>query len=269
MHSTLQATASHYFRPMRGRSQCHLLLADHRLYVVKFAQNPVSTRSLANEWLATALAQHVGLPAADCSIIHVTEEFARDNSQLKAESRGVEVAYKAGRHYGSLLLGSLMPGSAFDYLPRSEAHKVANRSDFAGALAFDKWTCNADGRQCIFTPTGKRIGSYQVTFIDHGHSFDHDWAFRDAPLKGSYGDKSVYHEVAGRSSFEPWLTRIEELPEDTLREAAASIPPEWYDSNSMALESLVSKLLARRQRVWELLLETRATSPAHFPLWVS
>ena len=49
-------------RRMRGGAQSHLMLAsDNNLYVVKFRNNPQHVRVLANELLATRLAEAVGL----------------------------------------------------------------------------------------------------------------------------------------------------------------------------------------------------------------
>jgi hypothetical protein len=38
-----------------------------------------------------------------------------------------------------------------DYLPRELLQGVRNLSDFARVLVLDKWTCNSDGRQAIFS----------------------------------------------------------------------------------------------------------------------
>src|SRR5258706_15050434 len=61
-------TALQHIKRMRGGAQGHLMrCADGHYYVVKFRNNPQHERVLANEFLATRLAERVGLavPAAE------------------------------------------------------------------------------------------------------------------------------------------------------------------------------------------------------------
>ena len=43
-----------------------------------------------------------------------------------------------------------MPGQVVDYLPEEQLAEVKNLGEFAGILALDKWTGNANGRQAVF-----------------------------------------------------------------------------------------------------------------------
>ena len=43
----------------------------------------------------------------------------------------------------------LTDGEVYDYLPETMTSRVRNLASFAGILALDKWTCNADGRQAL------------------------------------------------------------------------------------------------------------------------
>ena len=53
--------AVQHVRRMRGGAQAHLMRADDRhFYVVKFQNNPQHLRVLANELLATRLAESIG-----------------------------------------------------------------------------------------------------------------------------------------------------------------------------------------------------------------
>src|SRR5437867_10127460 len=61
---------------------------------------------------------------------------------------------------------------------------IKNMKEFAGILAFDKWTGNADGRQVVFH---KRCSQrkYTAAFIDFGYCFNAaEWSFPDSPLRG-------------------------------------------------------------------------------------
>ena len=52
--------------------------------------------------------------------------------------------------FGSRYVISPAEGDVHDYLSETAMGRVRNRHEFAGILAFDKWTCNADGRQVAF-----------------------------------------------------------------------------------------------------------------------
>ena len=155
----------------------------------------------------------------------------------------------------------------YDYLPEAMTGRVKNLSTFAGILAFDKWTCNADGRQAAFW---KRRGERKFTasFIDQGYCFNAgEWSFPDAPLRGVFGRNDVYIDVTEWESFEPWLSRIECFPESSLWPLVDQIPPEWYDSAENELERLLTTLLERRPRVRHFILAFKDSSRNPFPNW--
>jgi hypothetical protein len=102
-----------------------------------------------------------------------------------------------------------MPGQVVDYLPEEQMAEVRNLGEFAGILALDKWTGNANGRQAVFARK-QRERRYRAVFIDYGYCFHAgEWRFEDAPLRGVYYRNDVYREIAGWEAFEPWLTRLE------------------------------------------------------------
>ncbi len=120
--------------------------------------------------------------------------------------------------------------------------QVRNVRDFAGALALDKWTCNANGRQVAFWKKG-RERKFTVSFIDQGYCFNAgEWSFPDAPLRGVFGRNDVYASVTGWESFEPWLSRIETFPESSVWALAEEIPPEWYGGEAEELEQLAAEV---------------------------
>jgi hypothetical protein len=134
-------------------------------------------------------------------------------------------------------------------------------------LALDKWTGNADGRQAIFA-RGSRGRRYTANFIDQGYCFHGaEWRFSDAPLRGVYARHSVYRNVTGWQSFEPWLGRIESMDPEKIWSIAKEIPPEWYGGQREALDKLVCQLVGRRDRVRDLIAEFGETSLAPFPGW--
>jgi hypothetical protein len=160
-----------------------------------------------------------------------------------------------------------MPGQTVDYLPQEQLLEVRNLPEFAGILALDKWTCNINGRQAVFQKS-RRERRYNATFIDQGYCFHGgDWKFIDAHLGGVFAENTVYRGVTGWASFEPWLSRIEELAPETVWGVAELIPPEWYGGDLSALEVLVERLLARRARVRELIVGFGESARRPFPNW--
>jgi hypothetical protein len=89
-------------------------------------------------------------------------------------------------------------------------------------------------------------------------------AFWQCALRGlPVGPLNTYK---GWQSFEPWLTRIEQMDEITVRLCADGIPLEWYGDTD-ALENLIDSLCRRRAKVRQLIAAFRDSSRNPFPLW--
>ncbi len=255
-------------RRMRGGAQSHMMLgADGNLWVVKFRNNPQGARVLANELVATKLAEAAGLSVPASDTVEVSDWLIGNSPEMWVEAgRGEHVKCEGGLAFGSQFVGGLMPGHVVDYLPEEQLSDLRNLAEFAGMLCIDKWTGNSNGRQAVFTrkPREKR---YRAIFIDQGFCFHaNEWTFPDSPMRGVYPRNLVYEGVTGWSSFEPWITQIEEMPPDTLWSIAEQVPPEWYGDPS-ALEVLLEQLLKRRSRVRELITAFRESQRAPFPKW--
>lgn len=255
-------------RKMRGGAQSHLMLgADGNAWIVKFQNNPQHLRVLANELLATRLGGLIGLTVPQCDVVEVTPWLIGQTPELEMDLGQRRERCRAGLQFGSQLVGGLLPGHVADYLPEEQLIEVRNLHEFAGALALDKWTCNANGRQALFHRKG-RERRYSATFIDQGFCFNAgEWRFIDAPLRGVYARNLVYREITGWESFEPWLSRIENLEAERVWEIAETVPPEWYEGRVELVERLVEKLMERRGRVRELITSFRESSRQPFPKW--
>ena len=255
-------------RRMRGGAQGQLMLgADGHIYVVKFQNNPQHLRVLANEFLASRLAAAAGLTVPECDLIDVSGWLVENTPELEIDLGQSRVRCQPGLQFGSRYAGGTMPGQVVDYLPEEQLSELKNLGEFAGILALDKWTGNANGRQAVFTRR-QRERRYRAVFIDFGYCFHAgEWRFEDAPLRGVYYRNDVYREITGWDSFEPWLTRLETMPADTVWEAANEIPAEWYGSGQGDLEALVEKLLARRSRIRELIGAFGNSERRPFPKW--
>jgi len=264
----LAIQAVQHIRRMRGGAQAHLMRAeDGHFYVVKFQNNPQHVRVLANELLATRLAERIGLPVPVPEIIEVSRWIVENTPELNLQCAGQTLQCAPGLQFGSRYVVDPLDGEIFDYLPESMLERLRNMETFAAMLALDKWTGNANGRQAVFWRKA-RDRKYNATFIDQGYCFNAgEWSFPDSPLRGVYSRNYVYAAITGWNSFEPWLSRIENFDPELLRRVAEDIPPEWYGGDWDELERLIQELIARRAKVRALITAFRNSIREPFPNW--
>jgi hypothetical protein len=135
----------------------------------------------------------------------------------------------------------------------------------------DKWTGNADGRQVIFSKSAKSR-KYGATFIDQGYCFNAgEWNFPDSPLRGVYARNCVYECVTGWESFEPVLSRAEQMDYNELCSVCSGLPEDWWlrYGSSDALSCLFDSLYQRRSGIRGLITAFRNSSRNPFPNWKS
>jgi len=254
---------------MRGGAQSHLMrCSDGQFYVVKFLNNPQHLRVLTNEMFATRLAERVGLPVPVTQVVEVGEWLIEHTPELHVQLAHNVIRCQPGLQFGSRYVVSPIEGQVFDYIPVEMLDRVRNVEKFAGMLAMDKWTGNANGRQAAFWRK-LRDKKYTAAFIDQGYCFNAgEWTFPDYPLRGVYARNEVYESVKGWESFEPWLARIEKMDEDVVWSLADGVPPEWYAGAWDEFEKLIQTLIGRRERVRELIDAFRASPRKPFPAWV-
>jgi hypothetical protein len=261
--------AVEHIRRMRGGAQSHLMRCDDgAYYVVKFQNNPQHLRVLANEMLATRAAARLGLPVPGVEVVEVPADLIALTAELVMQLGAGRTPCRPGRQLGARFPGDPAQMVVQDFLPDDALREVENLCDFAGMLAFDKWTCNTNGRQAVFyVEPGK--SRRQAMMIDQGFCFNAgEWSFPDAPLRGLYLRHRVYEHVTGMDSFEPWLGRIERrMNTEVLGEIAEQIPPEWYNHELDELGRLLERLDQRRGRVRELIVQARDSGRQPFPNW--
>lgn len=265
---------------MRGGAQSQLIEADDgNCYVVKFLNNPQHRRILINELIAGVFFRYLQIAAPDTAIISVSAEFLKENPDVFIQLGSRNVPVQPGWHFGSRFPGDPERLAVYDYLPDALLRQVANVDHFLGVLVLDKWLSNADGRQSIFfrariqdwnpglAAHPRQLG-FVACMIDQGFVFNGPhWELIDAPLMGLAPRRSVYERVRSLEDFQPWLDQVIHFPEYVVDQALRQIPPQWFDGDEAALEMLLEKLMRRRARVPDLILDCRGTKANPFPNW--
>ena len=263
--------AVEFIRRMRGGSQPFLMgCNDGHTYVVKFRNNPQHVRILANEMLTSHLAVLIGLPVPGRAFVEVSRNLISGNPLLKFQVAAREERCDAGLQFGSRFPGAPSRTLVVDFLPDRLLRRVSNlASIFVGAYVLDKWTCNCDGRQVIFhRDADQSRAEYSATLIDHGFCFnDGEWNFPDSPIRSLYPRRLVYESVRGLQSFEPYLSRIENIEAADLEDGLRSVPREWCGDDPPQLSRLAERLYSRRRRVRQLIIDAKNSSLAPFPNW--
>ena len=263
-------SAVQQIRRMRGGSQSHLMRAsDGNYYITKFQNNPQHVRVLANEFFASKLGSLLGLPMAEVAVIEVDDWLINNTPELRVEVAGYAAPCSSGLQLASRYVANPETDSIFDYLPESLiVERTRNLQDFARVLVLDKWACNADGRQAVFTkPASAR--NYSATFIDQGYCFNaSEWNFPDSPLRGVYCHNFVYQHVTGWDSLEPVLSRAEQIDSTDLWRLTEGMPEEWWSRHDSGdLFRLIENLYQRRSSIRDLITAFRNSTRNPFPNW--
>jgi CheY-like chemotaxis protein len=235
-----------HVRALRGGSEPQLMRAsDGYLYVVKFQDNPQGSRVLANELLASRLAQQLGLPVAKAEILELPPNLAKT---LYFETPEGPRRIFPGLHVGVRLVISPIKGRIYDFLPRAYADQIRNKEHFSGIQMFDLWTCNRDTRQAVYWKRSQQK-KFTVTFIDNGHCFGGpNWKL---PLDVT---ADCFPSVAEGSY---WLAKLDSFPTDLISRLAAEIPTEWYSNDTGGLCGMLARLVVRRTDLRRFLAASR------------
>src|SRR5260370_3412513 len=98
----MPTTAVQHVKRMRGGAQSHLMRCDDgHYYVVKFRNNPQHERVLANEFLATRLAERVGLPVPAAEVVEGRPVLVGHTADLTILLRSHAIRVEAGTLIGS------------------------------------------------------------------------------------------------------------------------------------------------------------------------
>lgn len=268
-------------RKMRGGAQAHLLEADDgKFYVVKFRNNPQHRRVLINEWIASVFLKQLQVSTPATNFIEISPQLLSSEREIYMQLGARRVEVEPGWHFGSQFPGDPRIVPVFDFLPDSLLPQCVNLRDYLGALVFDKWVSNADGRQSIFykarirdSREGGSGDAFEKGFVtqmmDNGFIFDGpNWRYGDSPIQGHYFRARVYATATKLDDFQPWLDRVQFFPEEVMDDARKRIPLEWLEGDGDALDQLLERLLLRRARVADLIDASRRAKANLFPNWI-
>lgn len=258
--------AIQHIRSLKGHTEPHLMLGDDgELYVVKLLSNISDSRQRVSEFIAASLARQVGLPVPECSTICVPRALVPETSDLSREQDAPRSGFSL--HLCSRFVRSADERAPIDILPSRYLNELSNIASFWGILAFDKWCSNGQRRQAIFSRSagGTR---YTAHFIDQSQCFcGAAWAFSNMANVGLFDRSTVYRDITGWDSFEPFLSKLESIRPEVVWSVAKKVPSEWYDNQESDLESLVDSLLRRRSYIYELINRVRDANPQLFSRW--
>ena len=277
----MPVNAIRLIRKLRGGAQAHLMeCEDGQFYVVKFKNNPQHRRILVNEWISAVFLRYLQISVPATAIVNLSPEFLAANTGAYVQLGSKRVEIEPGWHFGSAYPGDPARTAVYDFIPDLLLDKVVNLADFLGVLVFDKWAGNADARQSVFYRARLKQwisggdeyltrSGFVANMMDHGYVFDGPhWTFADSPLQGLYFRPMVYQKVRSWDDFQPWLDRVVYFPEEVVDDALKQLPPEWVEGDEEALDKLLTKLMARRKRVPDLIRESTRGRINPFPNWI-
>ena len=179
-------------------------------------------RVLANEFLATRLAERVGVPVPAAEVVEVQPWLVEHTAELTILLGNNVIRRGSGTAVRIAIRGESGGRAGVRLSASGDARSRAQPGDVCGNFALDKWTCNADGRQAAFWRK-MRERKYSASFIDQGVLLQCGRVdVPRFPLRGVYPRNEVYARVNGWESFEPWLSRIEKLDEDSIWRVAGN-----------------------------------------------
>ena len=265
---------------MRGGAQAHLIEGDDgAFYIVKFRNNPQHRRVLVNELISAEILNHLQIASPEYRIVNLSREFLAANPAVHILLGTQRIEIEPGWHFGSRHPGDPDLMAVYDFIPDALLSQVANPEQFLAVLVFDRWVANADGRQSVFFRAllkdwlaspgipPRKLG-FVASMIDNGFAFGGPyWSLPDSAITGLYPRRLVYRGVRSLQSFEPWLSRVANFPDEIFDRAYRRLPPEWVGDDEGPLENLLEALVRRKKRIPELMKECRRATGNPFPNW--
>ena len=233
---------------LRGGSRSLLVLASGlNAWVVKFERNPQHAHLVLTEYIASRIAQSLGLSVPNCCFIEMPEDvLAEAESRLSIDRR----FHSPGVHFAShFVLQNGQKQRPFD--PGVDLHLVTNLAEVPGALVTDVWLGNEDQRQIVFA-VDQGGHNFRAWWIDFGHCFGAGgWQKREWNPRARTPSKLI-QSVTLTCAVEQWIGRAERFSAQDLEEILRSIPACLTRGKQDELARLAERILQRRNCLREL-----------------
>ena len=214
-------------------------------WVVKFQNNPQHKRILVNEFIASRIAERLGL-----SVPAVTPIYT--DSWAQPTSTGTH-AHSPNPQCGIRYAGGLLPGLVRDWRAGDCLRQVRNRGELPGIALLDLWLRNTDRRQMVLSRTA-RESTYRAIFIDQGFCFGGpEWSLNVPGCAYRFVKTCEGFKLPTRRGFEHWLSLIEGLKQWDFDEIVRGVPSEWLQNEQEAFEDLFRDIEMRRRQLRSLL----------------
>ncbi len=232
-------------RKARGHTQSWFMqMDDGRELLLKAAQNPFGSISLAKSLLAGLMLARVSIDIPGLAIIHISEAFVSE-FPLSYSRSGKETVLRAGYHFGSYVPS----GTVFDFFPRALHGRLVNRDTFSRALVIDSWMRSASTPQAIFFKAN-RLGGFKALHIGRSQTLGGSlWKCNEAAAPPLYFDKAVYADPSSTGAIESTALQIEHMSDGDLLHAARAIPEEWLEGNRREFDSAVEQMAEWRSTI--------------------
>lgn len=250
-------TPTTFIKSLKGKSLPQLIrFSDGNDYVIKFSGNPQGMKILINEYIASQLAAILSLSTPSYSLVHISEQFIRENPVLSSFSfvGGVQFSSRYIEHCKQIP----------KYPPFPERDQILNQEVLAGIVVFDYWLSNSDRSRRNLLLQQNHRGNVQIQLIDHGNCFsgNTNWDVKSLvkppKLKFRTVHKWCLSLLRNKDEILLFIEKVKKIPDDLIYSIIGSIPDEW-NVTKREKESLYTYLVKGKTKLPNLLDQISST----------
>jgi len=252
-----ELTITRLVRRLRGGSQAwQVQCEDGRFYVAKFAGNPQSNRSLANDWIVSHVMKHLGISTPTVRVLHLPSGLqASTDLYFTVGDRRIPVHGEF--HFGSMYPVNPETTAIFDFLPQNCFGKVENLPDFARTWVLDKWLYQTDKRQSVFARARAAGGGFAMRayMIDNGMCLGgSSWELHDEQLAMPDWNQQIYRKLDMNGECTRFAADLEQMDGTFLTGAFDTVPQTWLRENDRrCLTKLMQSAQSRRRKLPQII----------------